>query len=240
MANILIKVGASLILFINIYNPIVKADSENLKQCFYRITEYENSKALNEDLRLLNNMEIPVFVVINPNENINKNVIAVLEKFQKEANIGVLLENNSGLEKSYFAVKEYDNRIHLSGLCNIQKDKLVYIGEKNISFDLMEITADPLETMTKVNIEKEYDVNYALVVNGDSFNISTLLLAYNELQGLPLEVSNYSFHLKKPALIYEVFTHVGDITIVFFSISIVIFVISIVIFKKWSREKFLD
>jgi uncharacterized membrane protein len=47
-------------------------------------------------------------------------------------------------------------------------------------------------------------------------------------------------HIEKLPLIYSIFTHVGDATIVFFSISIIIFIAATVIFKKWSEEKFLD
>lgn len=240
MVNILIKVVVILMVFVNLYSPIVKADSGNLKQCFYIIKEYQNSKDLNEDLDSLNNMKIPVFAVIDPNENISKNVIDVLERLQRETKLDILLENKERLEKSYFAVKGYSDKLQLSGLCHIQGDKLSYIGENNIVFDLVEITADPLITISQISMEKKHNTNYALVIDGYRFNVSTLLLAYNELQGLPLQVTNYSFNLNKPALIYNIFTHVGDVSIALFSISIVIFAMAIVIFKKWSREKFLD
>lgn len=235
-----IKIGVALLLFMSFHSTIVNADSQNLKQCFYIVSENKGSKALIEDLKALDNMKIPVFAVINPNINIKKDVIASLESFQKDSKLCILLENNNGLEKSYFAVKGYDHKLNLSGLCNIQNNKLLYMGQNNISFSAIEIKKDPLETMSVVAGEKEQGDNYALIVNGEEFNISTLLLAWNELSGLTLEVPNYRFYLKNPSLIYVIFTYVGDVTIVFFAISIIIFISAIIIFKKWSEEMFIN
>lgn len=240
MENILIKISVVLLIFINLYYPTVKADSENLKQCFYIITENENSKNLNEDLNAFKKIKIPISVLIDPNEKISKNVIEVLEKFQKESKLTILLENDDRLEESYFGVKGYDKKLKLSGLYSILKDKLIYTGEKSISFNIIKPTSDPLKTIAEIEKEQKIEANYALVVNGDEFNISTLLLANNELKGAPLDVSNFRFYFKKTALIYEIFVYVGDFTIVLFSISIVIFVASTIIFKRWSRERFLD
>ncbi len=239
MANMPIKIGVALVIFMNLFSPIVNADSHNLRQCFYIVSDNKGSKDLNEDLKAIINMEIPVFAVIDPNSNIHKDVIATLERFQKETKLSILLED-SGVEKSYFAVKGYANKLKLSGLCNIQKNKLIYFGQTNISFTAIEINKDPLKTMSNVNMEKEHNNNYALIINGDEFNISTLLLAWNELRGLALEIPSYRLHLNRPALIYVVFTHIGEATIAFFAISIIIFVSAIIIFKKWSGERFMN
>ncbi|EGD48965.1 hypothetical protein Cpap_3392 [Ruminiclostridium papyrosolvens DSM 2782] len=238
--NMPIKIGVFILIFMNLNSPIVNADSQNLKQCFYIVSENKDSKDLSEDLKALDNMKIPVFVVINPNSNIHKEIIAVLESLQKESKLRILLENNNGIEKSYFAVQGYANKLNLYGLCNIQKNKLLYMGQNNISFSAIKIKKDPLETMSEVNLEKEQNHNYALVINGDEFNISTLLLAWNELQGLTLEVPDYRFYLESPSLIYVIFTYVGDVTVTFFAISIIIFVSAIIIFKKWSQEMFIN
>lgn len=239
MENMLIRISAFLLIFINLFCTAVKAEGENLKQCFYIVAENQSSKSLNEELDSLKSREVPVIVIINPNEKISKNVIEMLEKLQKENRLTVLLENDNRLEKTYFAENGYDKKLKLSGLCSIQKDKFFYTGEKDIYFNLIGIAPDPLKTLAEINKKQKTEANYALVVSGDKFNISTLLLADNELKGIPLKVPDYRFYLKKPALIYQIFVYAGDFTIVLFSVSIVIFIAAVIIFKKWSRERFL-
>lgn len=239
MENMLIRISAFLLIFINLFCTAVKAEGQNLKQCFYIVSENQSSKSLSEDMDSLKSREVPVIVIINPNEKISKNVIEMLEKLQKENRLTVLLENDNRQEKTYFAVNGYDKKLKLSGLCSIQKDKFYYTGEKDICFNLIDIAPDPLKTLAEINKEQNTEANYALVVSGDKFNISTMLLANNELKGIPLKVPDYRFYLKKPALIYQVFVYAGDFTIVLFSVSIVIFIAAAIIFKKWSRERFL-
>ncbi|VYT79683.1 hypothetical protein [Clostridium tertium] len=240
MANMLIKIGTAIILFMNLFTQVARADSGNLKQCFYIVTEDKNSKDLYEDLNLINSKDIPVLVVIDPDDNINKKNIDVLKTLQDEINLDVILENDKNLEKSYFVIKGYDKELRLSGLCEIQNDKLLYMGESDTSFDFIDIDKDPVKAVSEVNIHKGKDVNYALVVNGDDFNISTLLLANSELEGLPLDISNYSFIIEDPTLMDNIIIYIGYINIVFFSISVIIYLVAIIIFKKWSIKKFLD
>ncbi|MDU5109141.1 MAG: hypothetical protein E6248_01735 [Clostridium sp.] len=240
MANILIKFSIVLILLTNLFTSVANADINNLKQCFYIISAEEKSRDLYEDLNLFKEKEIPVFVVIDPNENIDKKVIDLLKVFQDDINLGIILEDVKNIENSYFAVKGYDKKLKISGLCNIEENKLLYIGESNLSFDLINIDIDPLKTISEVKAEREDDSNYALVVDSDNFNISTLLLANNELKGVELDTSNYSLRLKEPTFMDKIVVYVGYINIVIFSISIIIFIAAIIIFKKWSMERFLD
>lgn len=240
MANILIKFTTVLVIVMNLFTSVVNADSKNLKQCFYIISEDKKSEDLYKDLNLLKNKEIPVFVVIDPNDNIDKKVIETLEVLQNERNLGVILEKHKSIENSYFAVKGYDKKLKISGLCNIKDNKLFYIGENNIIFDIINIDVDPLKTISEVNEERENDVNYALVVNSNDINISTLLLANNELKGVELDISNYILRIKEPSFMDKVVIYVGYINIVIFSISIIIFIVAIIIFRKWSTERFLD
>lgn len=240
MGNILIKFSTTLIIFINLFTSVVNADSKNLKQCFYIISAEENSEDLYEDLNLFKDEKIPVFVVIDPNENIDKKVIEVLKVFQDDINLGIILEDVKNIENSYFAIKGYDKKLEISGLCNIKDNKLFYIGENNIIFDIINIDVNPLKTISEVNEERENKVNYALIVNSNDINISTLLLANNELKGLPLDTSNYSLRLKELSVMDKIVIYVGYINIVVFSISIIIFIAAIIIFRKWSTERFLD
>lgn len=240
MANILIKFTTVLVLIINLFTSVVNADSKSLKQCFYIISEDKKSKDIYEDLKLIKDEEIPVFVVIDPNYNIDNKVIETLEGLQNEGNIGIVLENVKSIETSYFAVKGYDKKLKISGLCNIENNKLDYIGESNISFNIINIDKDPLKTISKVNEERKNQGNYALVVNSDDINISTLLLANNELEGLPLDTSNYRLMLKELSFMENIVIYFGYINTVIFSISIIIFIAAIIIFRKWSTERFLD
>lgn len=240
MANILIKFTTVLVIVMNLFTSVVNADSKNLKQCFYIISEDKKSKDLYEDLILLNDKDIPVFVVIDPNENIDKKVIDVLKGLQNEINLGIILEDVKNIENSYFAIKGYDKKLEISGLCNVKDNKLFYFGESKISFSIINIDGDPIKVMSEVNIERENDSNYALVLNSNNLNISTLLLANNDIKGMPLDTSNYRVRLKEPSLMEKIVLYFGDITIVIFSISIMIFIAAIIIFRKWATERFLD
>lgn len=241
MANILIKIGTAIILFINLYNPVVvKADTENIKQSFYVITENTNEKSLNENLNLLKENEIPTFVIIDSNENIKKNIIEVLKEFQDENNLGIILENSGNLERSSFVVKGYNTKLKLSGICSIEEHKLIYKGREDIPFELVKIDKDPLKIVSQINMLLEKNENYAIVINEEDFNISTILLANNELKGLPLDTSNYSLDINYSKGMAKIVTYVGNINIILFSISIIIFCAAIVIFRKWSIERFLD
>lgn len=240
MANILIKFTTALVIIMSLFTSVVNADSKNLKQCFYIISEYKKSKDLYEDLKLIKDKEIPVFVVIDPNDNIDKKVIEILQELQNERNLGVILEKDKSIENSYFALKGYDKKLKISGLCNIENNKLFYFGESKISFSIINIDGDPIKVMSEVNIERENDSNYALVLNSNNLNISTLLLANNDIKGMPLDTSNYRVRLKEPSLMEKIVLYFGDITIVIFSISIMIFIAAIIIFRKWATERFLD
>lgn len=240
MENMLIKFLISLIVAINLFTYTVKAESEKLKQCFYVITQEQNSSSVKDELTLLNNAEISVIVVIEPNESINEKVIEVIEGFQNEPNIRVVLKDSDKLERSYFIVRGYNKRLKMSGICNINEKELTYVGEKTFSFNLIEITENPLKVISQINKAKETKSNLALVIKGGNFNISTVLLANEQLQGVSLKEETYILNLKKTPFIFTIFTYVGQVTIVFFSIAIVIFLTAILIFKKWSREKFID
>lgn len=239
MANILIKIGTILILIFNIYNPMVEATGKNFKQGFYIITEGQKSHDIKQDLDTLNDMKVPIFIVINPYKKMNKNLINMLQEFQEDQNTEIILQDVSSIETTYFVSKEYDKKLKVSGLCNITGDKLYYMGEKNIVFDLIDIYQDPLETILEVNKIKG-DSNYALLLNGNDFNLSTFLLTYQGLPGGALDIGDYRLEFKKPNLINMIITYIGDITIIFFLVSIIIFSVAIVIFKKWSNKNFIN
>lgn len=240
MASTLIKLATILTLVINLYNPVTKAQGKNFKQSFYIVEEGQHSQDIYEDLTCLIHMDIPVIVAIDPNLNINKNVVDILGRLQKDERLNIILKDSINLEKTYFLVKGYNKDLKISGLYNIEKDKLNYMGKDNLLFNLIKIGRDPLETKGKINSKNKYKENHALVVEGKSLNVSTLLLAYDELDGEPIKAGNHTYSIKGPALIYKIFSYIGDATIVFFTLSIIIFMVAIGIFKIWSNEAFFD
>lgn len=213
--------------------------STQIKQCFYIIMDSQNSKDMYNDLEIMLDIEMPIFVVINPNHNIHKNVIDRLSILQEEKNLPILLMDENKLEGTYFAIKGFDKKITIAGKYTVSDNKIIYTGDKGVNLELIQITQDPVDTLNNINIKKNTSNNLGLVVNSDEFNISTLLLAYKELDGIPLDVQDYRLELKEPILIYNVFKNIGDVTLIFFFVSILIFLVAFVIFKRWSKEKFL-
>lgn len=240
MANTLIRIVVVSLLFFNLYNPMVRAEGENLKQGFYLIKDHTRSKDLISDMKILEDMNIPVFLVIDSDEKIEKTVINTVSKTQKDKQVQVLLEDSNNLEKSYFRVKNFDKDIKLSGLYRIEKGQLTYMGKRNISFEIIEPTTDPLEVMLNVKEKNKKNLNQALIIDGEIFNLSTLSLAYKELEGSNLDTKDYEFSFEKIGMRYRIFTSVGDVTMILFYTSIVIFSLAIIVFKKWSKEKFLS
>lgn len=240
VVNTLIKIIISVILTLSLCSPMVNGESENLKQCFYIVTENQKSKEVNEDLISLNNMEIPVIIIIDPNKDINKKVVDLLKDIQEKTKLIIILKGEKEFERTPFVIKQYNNILKISGTCNINKEKLIYKGEGKKTFDIVNIGTNPVETMNEIKRIRTRNVNKALIVDKESLNISTLALAHEELNGEYLDVFNYSLKFKDTELLYRIFTYIGDLTLVFFSISIVIFSIAIIIFKKYSKEKFLD
>lgn len=237
MVNILTKIIVFILFFINLCSPIVESKDKNIKQCFYNI---EDGKSLSEDLLILSERKIPTFVIIDPYEKLDKVTLNLLEKYQEDDGLKIVLKNHAKLEKSRFVIKEYNKNLSISGIVDVESNKLVYTGAENISFYVIKVDSDPLETMTKVNELQKDKSNYALLVDEGSFDLSNLLLVYSEIKGEPLEISDYSFKFKEKPKIYNVFTYVGNVTIILFSISIAVFILAIIIFRKWSMKKFLD
>lgn len=214
--------------------------STQIKQCFYIISGEHNSKDIYDDIDTMLDSGIQVFVVINPNHNINRNVINILRRLQEEKSLSILLMDDSKMENTYFAIKGLDKKITIAGKYNAVDNKALYTGNSEIGFELIHINGDPLDTLQKINIKKDTNNNIGLVVNSDEFNISTLSLALGELEGSPLDVQNYRLELEEPILMYNVFTNIGDLTLIFFTVSIIIFLVALTIFKRWSKEKFLS
>lgn len=214
--------------------------STQIKQCFYIISGEQNSKELYDDMNTLIDMGIPFFLVVNPNYNIHRNIISVIANLQQEQGIQLLLMDDGKLGDSYFAIKGFDKRLAIAGRYKVDNNKVIYKGEDTIEFELIQVNQDPLDTLDNINTRKNVGNNLALVMQSDEFDISTLLLAYNEFGGLPLDVQNYSLKNEDPILVYDIFANIGDLTLIFFTVSIIIFLATFVIFKKWSKEKFLS
>lgn len=214
--------------------------STQIKQCFYIISSEQNSKELYDDMDTLIDMGIPFFLVVNPDYNIHRNIINLIVHLQQENDIKLLLTDDNELEGTYFAIKGLDKKLTVAGRYREDNNKVIYIGDDITEFELVQINGNPVDTLDNINVKKDTDNNLAIVMQSDEFDISTLLLAYNEFGGLPLDVQNYSLEIREPILMYDVFTNIGDLTLIFFMVSIIIFSVALIIFKRWSKEKFLS
>lgn len=210
-----------------------------IKQCFYIIDKEQDSDLLDQDLSTLIDLDIPVIAVIDPSDSIHINVINVIKKLQEESQLKVVLEKNHDLDKTYFKAQEYDKKLIISGEYDQREDKVVYIGDEQVEFDVIINTNDPVDTLSQINIKKDTRQNIGIIMTKDNYNISTLLLAFYEIEGEHLQTGSYQLEIEDPNIIYRAISNIGDITLVFFMISILIFSVAIIVFKKWSQERFV-
>lgn len=211
----------------------------NLKQCFYIIEPEQTSEEIHKDIITLYDLSIPVIMLIDPNDNIHNNVIKTLEKLQEDKQLSLLIKETENMDKSYFLVKEYDKRLIISGRYYQTDSQVVYLGNNEIVFNIVDIS-EPLETLSRINIKKDTKDNIGLIITGDNYNISALLLALNELEGEDLYLGSYQEEFGQANMLYKVTTNIGDITLIFFLFSIIVFLTAIIIFKRWSKERFID
>lgn len=213
---------------------------ENLKQSFYPIYKKQSSEEIYEDLNLLLNKEIPIMALINPYDNLSTKSINVLKDLQKEKNLRIALEDVKDLNKTPFILKEYNKELNISALCHIDGSTMAYLGAEEIFFELVYIGDNPLDSLRSIEEAKKSQENIGIISTSKDFNISNFLLASKEIQRNSLEVLDYELQVKDPLFIEKSFYYMGDLAIIFFSVSIFILILVIGIFKKWSRENFFD
>ncbi|NLI89634.1 MAG: hypothetical protein GX366_04420 [Epulopiscium sp.] len=211
----------------------------NLKQCFYIIEPGQDSEEIYKDIVTLYDLSIPVVIVIDPNDKIHNNVIKILETLQVDKQINLLLKKTDMIDKSYFLLNEYNKRLTISGGYYQTDSQAVYIGEDEIAFNIVDI-GQPLDTLSQINIKKDTKDNIGLVITRNNYNISALLLAFNELEGENLHLGSYQEEFEQANMLCRAIASIGDITLIFFSISIIVFLAAIIIFKRWSKERFID
>lgn len=215
-------------------------DLQNLKQSFYIISRKQNSQDIHSDLAGLLEQGVPVIGIINPYENLHINTVEILEALQEKYDLTLLLKRMGKLEETPFIIKEYHERLNISGLSQMDGDSILYMAEDEIFFNLFYIGDNPLYTMDTIHMANNSNDNIGIVSTGDNFNISTFTLASQEIKGSTLEVSDYDLQVDTPSLVHKSFYYIGDIAIIFFIVSILILLAAISLFKKWSQENFLS
>ena len=210
-----------------------------IKQCFYIIDKDQDSDLLNEDLSTLIDLDMPVMAVLDPSDNTHINIINVIKNLQEKSQLKLLLEKNNDLEKTYFKAQEYDKKLIVSGEYYQDENKAVYVGDHHVVFDIILNTNDPLEILSQIDIKKDTKQNVGFIISKEHYNISTLLLAFYEIEGEYLQTGSYQLEIENPNILYKTIANIGDITLAFFMVSILVFIVAIIVFKKWSQERFI-
>lgn len=237
MENILIKCIISLQFVLNLLQPLSVSGRTTYTQLFYDFDKHA-VHVFEQHISELSSYDLPVIVMMDAQERLNKGQLNRLKQLQDTYEFPIILRSSNNLEQTIFVTQGYDDLLSLAGTYDTYADELFYEGKKTISFEKMRLSTDPQKALETSSIDSS--INYALIIDADHFNLSTILLFEDKLKNRSVDLKDYSMHIGPPDTMYLVFDMIGRISRFIFIIAIIVLSMALVLFRKWSMDGFLE